>query len=365
MAATDANAWQPNWATHPGEHLAEYLDERALSQAEFARLAGMTPKLVSTIVAGTNPVTPETAVKLQRVLGLKADIWLSLQAAWDLHEVRRREGERAAHARDWLRRFPLAELRKLGRLPNTKDESALLGCVLDLLGIGTPDAYHARLSALAVHHRKGRRGGTSPEHELCWLMLGEERARGMNLPDYDEQRFLDACVEIRGLTVEDPAVFEPRMLDLCREAGVALVFQKPISKTCLFGSARWLNGGRPIIQMSLRMKSNDHFWWTFFHEAAHVVLHRGRNFADDQNGTDDGVETEADAWAERALVGDASLDAFAATCPRSKAEIGAFAHRVGIHPGIVVGMLQHRGVVPFSHMNDLKVRFEWADAVAV
>lgn len=184
----------------------------------------------------------------------------------------------------------------------------------------------------------------------------------MNLPDYDEGRFLEACGEIQGLTVEDPSVFEPRMLGLCRDAGVALVFQKPISKTCLFGSARWPNGGRPIIQMSLRIKSNDHFWWTFFREAAHLVLHRGRNFADDQNGTDDGVEAEADEWAERSLVGAASLDASAATCPRSKAEIGAFAGRIGIHPGIVVGMLQHKGVVPFSHMNDLKVRFEWADA---
>jgi HTH-type transcriptional regulator/antitoxin HigA len=364
MAATDANAWQPNWATHPGEHLAEYLEERDLSQAEFARLAGMTPKLVSTIVAGANPVTPETAVKLQRVLGLKADIWLSLQAAWDLHEVRRRESDRTEQVQGWLRQFPLGELRKLGRLPNTKDEGALLGSLLDLLRIGTPDAYDARLSALAVHHRKARRGNTSPQHELCWLMLGEERARAMNLPDYDEERFGRACHEIRALTVEDPAVFEPQMLGLCREAGVALVFQKPISKTCLFGSARWLDGERPVIQMSLRMKSNDHFWWTFFHEAAHVVLHRGRNFADDQNGIDDGTESEADAWAERALLDGRSLDAFVATCPRSKIEIKAFADQVAIHPGIVVGMLQHRGAIPFSHMNDLKVRFEWADAVA-
>lgn len=93
-----------------------------------------------------------------------------------VHEARRREVGRTAHVRDWLRRIPLAELRRLGRLPNTQDEGTLLGCVLDLLRIGRPDAYEARLSALAVHHRRGRRGNTSPELELCWLMLGEERA---------------------------------------------------------------------------------------------------------------------------------------------------------------------------------------------
>jgi HTH-type transcriptional regulator/antitoxin HigA len=81
------------------------------------------------------------------------------------------------------------------------------------------------------------------------------------------------------------------------------VFEKQISKTALFGSARWLDADHAIIQMSLRMKSNDHFWWTFFHEAAHILLHRGRNFADDQNGVGDGLEDEADRWAEEMLVG--------------------------------------------------------------
>ena len=76
-------AWSPDSATHPGEHLAEYLDVRGLSQAEFARLAGLTPKLVSTIIKGTNPVTPDTAIKLERVLGLKAKIWLGIQNDWD------------------------------------------------------------------------------------------------------------------------------------------------------------------------------------------------------------------------------------------------------------------------------------------
>jgi HTH-type transcriptional regulator/antitoxin HigA len=359
MSGSVQTTWEPDWAVHPGEHLAEYIEERGYTQAEFARLAGLTAKLVSTIVNGTNPVSPETAIKLERVLGLKAHIWTGLQAQWDLFEARRRENEKSA--RDWLRAFPVKELKALRRLPDTRDEGVLVDGLLSFLGIGTQAALQARIGSLAVQHRKARSGSTSQEHELCWLVLGEQKVRQEPYLPFDREAFVEGCRSIRGLTVENPEVFEPKMIDICRSSGVTLVFQKPLSKTCLFGSARWIDGERPIIQMSLRMKSNDHFWWTFFHEAAHIVLHKGKNFADDQSGVGDGIETEADAWAEEALVGRDCLNAFVTTNPRSKDEILAFASSIGVHPGIIVGMLQHRRVIPFSHMNGLKVQFELMD----
>jgi HTH-type transcriptional regulator/antitoxin HigA len=151
------------------------------------------------------------------------------------------------------------------------------------------------------------------------------------------------------------------MVELCRGAGVALVLEKPIEKTCLYGSARWIDEDRAIIQMSLRMKTNDHFWWTFFHEAAHVTLHRGRAFADDKGGEGDGLEDEADAWAEDVLVGAPRFKAFKATRPRSAEAIIAFSDEVGIHPGIIVGMLQHHGIIDFRHLNHFKARYELKD----
>lgn len=87
-ALTQAQGWSPNWATHPGAHLAELIEARGWSQADLARLANLTPKLISTIISGRNPVTPETAIKLERVLGLKAEIWTRLQSNWDLHQAR-------------------------------------------------------------------------------------------------------------------------------------------------------------------------------------------------------------------------------------------------------------------------------------
>lgn len=349
--------WTPNWATHPGEHLAEYIGAKGWSQAEFSRLAGLTPKLVSTIISGANPVSPDTALRLERVLGLKAQVWLGLQDNWDLFRSRLAEKEKETEQKAWLDRFPIKELKTRGTLPNCKDTASLLDALLKFCGIGSPDSFGAKMDMLAVQHRQAK-GNYSPEHVFSWLMLGEVAARQLDLPPFDAARFLAAAKEIRYLTTQPDNVFVPRMLDLCQSSGVALVFVKPIAKTRLFGSARWLEGDRALIQMSLRMKTNDHFWWTFFHEAAHLLLHRGQNFLDDEGGTGDGPEAEADAWAKDILIGHDRFQQFVARCPRSEQTVRVFAGQVGLHPGIIVGMLQHEGVLPYTHLNGLKVRFD-------
>lgn len=356
-ATKQVQGWSPNWATHPGEHLAEQIEARGWSQAELARLADLTPKLISTIISGRNPVTPDTAIKLERVLGLKAEIWTRLQSNWDLHKARALERNADADAEAWVRQFPIKELQARGRLPKRADIVTLKEGLLGFFGIGGTEAYPQRLASLMVQHRQSRAHPVSPHHVAAWLMLGEEKARTIALPAFDADRFLSAMRDIRALTLAEPAVFGPRMTAACADAGVALVFEKPFSSTRLYGSARWLDRERAVIQMTLRMKTNDHFWWTFFHEAAHLVLHRGRNFVDEEDGSGDGFEHEADRWAEEILVGRARFDRFAASRPRSEAAVRRFAEEIGIHPGIVVGMLQHRGVLPYRNLNRLKVRF--------
>lgn len=352
--------WTPNWAVHPGALLEEHLETRGLSQAEFARVAALTPKLVSTIIKGTNPITAETAIKLERVLGLKAYIWTGIQSKWDLFQARA-EAKSTPETKSWLALFPIKELRVRKWLPDTAVEKELTDSLLRLFEIGTPQAYAAKVSALAVHHRRSKAHESSKHHVFTWLMLGEHKARQLNVPPFNARKFEEAVRKIRNLTTEKPDVFEPQMKQLCRDAGVALVLEPQISKTQLFGSARWFDGNRAIIQISLRMKTNDHFWWTFFHEAAHLLLHRGKNFVDDQNGAGDGMEKEADAWTKEILVGHQRFERFKSIQPRSKQQIKGFADDIKLHAGIIVGMLQHSHVLPFNHLNDLKDKFEWVD----
>src|SRR6056297_683543 len=304
MTQEQVSGWSPNWALHPGEHLEEHLEVRDLSQAEFARIAGLTKKHVSDIIAGKNRVTAATAIKLEHVLGMKAHIWTGLQADWDLHQERHFTDKPSDDELTWLRRQPVKELKKCGVIEPDAEDQEVLSNLLSFLRIGTPSAYDARVASVPVNHREGKgQGEVLREYVFAWLMMGEWKAHSMDLPAYDRDKFYGAVLEIRKLTTERAEVFDPEMKRLCAEAGVASVFQRPFPKTKLFGSARWVDGKRPVIQMSLRMKYNDHFWWTFFHECGHILLHEGQDFADDQNADPDKLEIEANDFAEEILIG--------------------------------------------------------------
>ena len=154
------------------------------------------------------------------------------------------------------------------------------------------------------------------------------------------------------------------MRENCCKAGVALVWVKPLPKARLSGAAWWLSPRKPVIALSARHKSDDHLWFSLFHEAAHIMLHSKKGvFVDGANGDVDAVEAEANEWAARSLVPSSAWQRFlAANAYRSEDAIRSFAAEQEIAPGIIVGRLQHEKLLPWrSRLNRLKVRLEWTD----
>ena len=71
--------------THPGEMLrSEFLDPAGITQTAFATRLGVSFPRLNEIIKGRRSVTPDTALRLARVLGMPADFWLGLQSDWDL-----------------------------------------------------------------------------------------------------------------------------------------------------------------------------------------------------------------------------------------------------------------------------------------
>jgi HTH-type transcriptional regulator/antitoxin HigA len=124
-----------------------------------------------------------------------------------------------------------------------------------------------------------------------------------------------------------------------------------------------MSGTRPLIQLSLYGKTNDKFWFTFFHEAAHILLHANNKdekksvFLDDPNSihSDNPQEREANEWAGNYLIPNSRARMLARL--KTKAAVVSFAQQIGVHPGIVVGRLQHDGLIQPSWMNNLKQSF--------
>lgn len=135
-----------------------------------------------------------------------------------------------------------------------------------------------------------------------------------------------------------------------------------IPRAHVSGVSRWLGAHKPLLQLSLYGKTNDRFWFTFFHEAAHLLLHdKSEVFLDEFTGEvlQSKQEGEANAFAARFLIPEKSEAEL--PCLKSKRAVVDFARRLGIHPGIVVGRLQHDQHIPVTWMNDLKISFRWGE----
>lgn len=363
MAVAQDTQFRPDWAIHPGEMLEEYLEAHGLSQAEFARRADLTPKLVNTIIKGHNPVEADTALALERVTGTRAYIWTGLQKEWELCRSRVAErSKRDSNAiKGWLALFPVKELQQRGVLPSSNDLHGLRESLLGFLGVANENAFAGLNQRYAVRYRASKAFRSSPECVHVWLQLATRAAEQMDVAEFSDAKLINALAEIRPLTKLPPQEFQPRLTALCAAAGVAIVPVPPFKKTKLNGAAFWYARNKAAVALSLRHRTNDHFWFTLFHELGHLCLHgRDMAYVDDDKPESDPAEAEADAWAEDMLVGRARLHAFMAGQPRAKAEVRQFAASVDIHPGIVVGMLQHHGVLPWTHMNDLKDSFVFA-----
>jgi Zn-dependent peptidase ImmA (M78 family) len=175
---------------------------------------------------------------------------------------------------------------------------------------------------------------------------------------FNKSKFKGALNQIRTLTRDGPNIFEPHMKELCRKAGVALTFVSELPKTHLSGATRWLRPDKALIMLSLRHRSDDHFWFTFFHKAGHILLHGKTSVFIDEEGRDTNeFEEEANRFAANTLIPERKYKAFVQRGRYYKEDILEFSRALGISPGIIVGRLQHDGKIPFNWHNRLKRKF--------
>jgi addiction module HigA family antidote len=361
MADTMLNQYTPNYLITPGEVLVEYLEAYSMTQAELAARTGLTKKTINEIIKGKSPITSETALKLERSLGRPAHFWNNLERQFQEDRSRLAEEKRLENHLDWLKKVPVGRLTKLGWLPKKRDKISQLTEVLRFFGVASPEQWVTVWQEHQVAYRQTQRFETCAESVSAWLRKGEIDARQIVCHPFDKKRFIEVLDDIRGLTMEEPKVFQPRLAAICASAGVAVIFTPELPKTGVHGATRWF-GNKAIIQLSLRYKSNDHLWFTFFHEAGHIIRHGRKEIFIEDNGLDGEKETEADVFARDRLIPPADYRRFIASWDgRSLVPIIDFAEKIKIAPGIVVGRLQHDKHLPNSHGNKLKVYFRWSD----
>jgi HTH-type transcriptional regulator/antitoxin HigA len=362
-------SFRPDWVSTPGETIVDLIEEKDWTQAELAQRLGFTPKHLNQLIKGKVSLTQDAALRLERVLGSTANFWLNREAKYREHLARIEAQERCQKSVDWLDRFPLSDLKKAGVIPkerltqNSKPE--LVEHLLSFFCVASPEQWQQRYVGMEANFRRTRETQSDIGAISSWLRLGEIEAEKLDGPNYNRAKFEKALKLIRALTTQPPQIFEPTLRRLCYEAGIAFVVVPAIPGAHVSGVARWLNNHRPLIQLSLYGKTNDKFWFTFFHEAAHILLHSDEKktiYLDDLNTNNQmsKEEQEANQWAGDFLIPPSHTTQLPAL--RSKDSVEKLSQEIGIHPGIVVGRLQHDGIIESSWMNDLKDSFQLKSA---
>lgn len=356
-----AGGYTPDYAVSPGEMLASEMEIRGMTQQELARRTGVTTKHINEVINAKAPISPAMAIKLERAIGMPAQYWMNLEANYQEITARLAEEKQLLEDLDWVKRVPYSEMAKLGWVTKTQDKKTRLEALLSFFGIASISQWDDMWPSLPVAYRQSQKQTVAPEAVSAWLRRGELEAANIECAPYNKTTFRQALDEVRSLTTQSPNDFIPKLVQLCADAGVAVVFVPSIPKTGVSGATRWINKDKAVIQLSLRYKSDDHLWFTFFHEAGHILLHGKKElFLEGKNGLHSDKEKEADAFACKELIPTKNYRQLISGQVCSRERIIAFAASISIAPGVVVGRLQHDKKLAPNHCNDLKQFYKWS-----
>jgi HTH-type transcriptional regulator/antitoxin HigA len=356
----------------PGDFIREELEERAWTQEVLAEVLGTSLRLVNEVITGKRAITPATARALGEAFDTGPNVWMNLESAYRLSQVRPRDDMVARRAKLYGR-APVREMIKRGWVERSPNVDVLEERVVRFFGIQSLDD---KPSVFPHAAHKSTSYATATMAQCAWLIRARALATAVSAVSHTDRRLRDGLVQLHALLNDrEDARHAPRVL---AEAGIRLVVVEALPGSKIDGAAFWLDAKSPVIALSLRYDRVDGFWYTLLHELMHIV-HKDVKVSDqplvDENLIGEGsagtanrsvVERRADREAAEFLVPEAQLSNFITQVRPlySKKKIRGFAAEVGVHPGIVVGQLQHRGEIPFSHSRDMleKIREMLLDA---
>jgi len=345
---------RPRWASAPGETIDSILRERNLDPNQVATHLQMSSNEFADLLRGKKAITVSLAGQLSATLGATTEFWMTREAQYidDVHRV---------EADKWSSTLPITQMAEFGWIDPPIDWHDRIEQCLGFFRVEDVDSWKARYrrEVETAHFRRSSTYALKSPATAVWFRACERAVEDNNLPPFDINAFQSILVEIKKLTrVKDPRIFIPKLFKLCASVGVALAVAPTPGGCPASGAARWFRTN-PLIQLSARHLSDDHFWFSFFHEAGHVVLHELSNPFIDllEDESADQYEHEANEFATTALIGSQPVP------PRSRWTTRALvetAQRAGVSPGIVVGQLQHQGSLPPNRFNRLKRRYTWS-----
>jgi len=360
----ETNIYQSDLAIHPGEYLEEILQDIGMSQAELSNRLGRPVQAINEIIKAKKSITSSTALALEDVLGVPSHIWIGLEGEYQIVLARQEELKQMKEETKLIPEFPYADLAKLGFVKVTRiavekvDELKRFFNVAKLAQIPHVKAYQPAF-------RVSSHGKISHEAIATWMQAVRIKAKDIETKEFDKKKLKEELLTFKGLMNHSDINEAIRQMQIAlNKCGVVLILLPHFKNTKITGATFWLDNEKAVIAMTMRGGFSDVFWFSFFHEVGHILLHPKREiFLEDgySNEKLQKQEDEADKFASDILLSATQLRKFISLGDFSNTNVAEFAKQQGIKPSIVVGRLMHEEIVPFNDYSLclLRDRYKW------
>ena len=354
--------FSPDWFSKPGDSLLSLMRRRNVTARQLAGTIDGGMEVLRGLFSGALAIDEKKAQALAAALGGTANYWLRRQANYERDLDRAVEAVVDTEGDDWLERVPSPGSKQ--RFRSGEDwKRKELRRRLAYFSVNSLRVWNERYGRL----RSEAQFRTSPtlfsneRAVVLWLRQGElESALVATLP-WNPNELRKKLDDIRKLTrVSHPARFLPKLKQLCAEAGVALVIVRAPAGCRASGACRLVAPDKVMVLLSFRFRSDDQFWFTLFHEFAHLLLHGTETFVDDEETLQDDREREANEFAGDCIIPQTRRAEFQSLRPDRNAVL-RFSVSLGTAPGLIVGQMQHQRMIGYERLNTLKRRWSWSE----
>lgn len=323
----------------PSKYIKDELEKRGWTQADLAYILGRGSKDTSDIVSGKRKMSPELAQELAAAFNQKAEYWLELENVYRLAQTDYVDKSIIKRSQIY-NEYPAKEMLKRGWIEPTENIDELERRFIRFFGEAKVVGFAARKSSSYVQ--------TSPP-QIAWIVRATKLAKVLQAGEFKPENLGQLKKALRQLAAKSQAVH--RVPELLASYGIRFVVVEILQNAKIDGAAFWLDSNSPVIAMSIRFDNIGSFWFTLMHEISHIE-YRDRFLLDDlESSPIDEIEERANKEAAEMLIPKERLDTFIKLYSPyySEARINNLATQLKIHPGIIVGQLQHRKEVDYSH----------------
>lgn len=332
-------------AFHPGYYLKEIVDESGLTQEDFAKRLGTTPKNLSILIKGDQSLSIDIAIKLSRMLGTTISYWLNLQQSYDEKLAEMQSDEELVRERQVFKLIDYKYFRdnfSLPDLPRQIDEQ--IKCVREFLSVSSLTVLEEENLAVNFRSYSENLSKSNTVNANAMVQIAVNQTLKKDIPKYNKRKF-EKAVAVALTQTRNHDSFFPAIQKAFGEAGVALIALPNLRNSGVNGASKRVDG-KVMLMVNDRRHYADTFWFTLFHEIGHILNgDLGLSFADQK-------EDEADLYARTTLIPQEKYESFVQEHHRfDETTIREFADSIDRDPGIVLGRLMMDNKVLHTEVN--------------